>query len=115
MFREFYLLLLFLLTACTNTFMNTNDKEDLRTAEEIAQANVVKHLKNPIHLNDISGYTPVAFSVLDTLAGYRNEEKPIAFTIEHTYKGLDVLNVEVTREVIIYFNKELEVLKVESK
>ncbi len=72
------------------------------------KAATTEYLRNPEHLNDVAMYEPLAFELPDTLTG------DTSYTVDHTYKGLNIASREVRRTARVYFNRDWQVLGYEN-
>lgn len=77
---------------------------------------IIKHFESPKTLKDVTNYAPVSFSEIDTLENYHLSTKDCtSFKVMHTYKATNVFSNEISRDVEILLDRDLNILKTEKK
>jgi hypothetical protein len=108
----FYSLFLFFLalSACESA-----EQEAKRLNDEAIRIRITSYMKDPDNMLDVSDYTPLYYSELDTLTDYWLDSVTNArFHLIHKYKGRNVASRWVKRSASVFFNEGLEVVDVKT-
>jgi len=112
-FSSFFYSIIFLflaLAAC-----ESEEDESKRLNDEAVRIRITSYMKDPDNMLDVSDYTPIYYSELDTLTDYWLDSVTEArYHLIHKYKGRNVASRWVKRSASVFFNEGLEVLDVKT-
>jgi hypothetical protein len=81
--------------------------------DEAIRIRITSYMKDPDNMLDISDYTPLYYSELDTLTDYWLDSVTKArYHLIHKYKGRNVASRWVKRSASVFFDEGLEVLDI---
>lgn len=105
-----FLFLLFVLASC-----ETPQDKAKKLNDEAIRNRITNYMKDPDHMLDVSDYTPLYYSELDTLTHYWLDSITQAkYHLIHKYKGRNVASRWVKRSASVFLNEGLEVVDVKT-
>jgi hypothetical protein len=105
-----FLFLLYGLTSC-----ETSHERAKKLNDEAIRYRIANYMKDPDHTLDVSDYTPLYYSELDTLTDYWLDSITQArYHLIHKYMGRNVASRWVKRSASVFLNEGLEVVDVKT-
>ena len=109
-FIYLFLIFLFVMASC-----ETSRDEAKRLNDEAIQIRITSFMKDPENMLDVSDYTLLYYSELDTLTDYWLDSVTLAkYHLIHKYKGRNVASRWVKRSASVFFSEGLEVVDVKT-